>query len=359
MKQSFWKTLQHPILGLSPMDGVTDQPYRHIQKKYGNPDVVFTEFTNVEGVCHGALKLLEDFLFDETQRPIVAQIYGTTPKYFRQVATVLCELGFDGIDINMGCPAKSVDNSGSGAALIKTPKLAQEIIQETQAGVQDYQDGKRSKDCEDISKDIVTEVEKRHSKLPQEYKEGREIPVSVKTRIGYHEPVVDEWIPALVKMKPAAISLHGRTLKQQYSGKSDWDEIKKAAILCKAAGIPILGNGDILSKEQAKDYCKKYLVDGVLIGRGSFGNPFAFLDNSEEEKQKAFETNQIFKIALEHSKLFEETYSSDSRYHFMPMRKHLGWYVKGVDGAKEMRIKLFQANSPKDVETIFKEHGLI
>ncbi len=359
MKQSFWKTLQKPIVGLSPMDGVTDQPYRHIQKKYGNPDVIFTEFTNVEGVCHGGIRLLKDFLFDETQRPIVAQIYGTTPKYFRQVATLLCELGFDGIDINMGCPAKSVDSSGAGAALIKTPKLAQEIIKETQAGVQDYLDGKRSKDCEDISKSIITEVEIRHSKLPQEYREEREIPVSVKTRIGYHEPVVSEWIPKILEMNVAAISLHGRTLKQQYSGKSDWSEIKKAALLCKEAGVPILGNGDVVTKDQVPEYCKKYSVDGILIGRGSFGNPFAFVDNSEIKKQESFETNQIFKIALEHCRLFEQIYGSDEKYHFMPMRKHLGWYVKGVTGAKEMRIKLFQANNADDVATIFKENNLI
>ena len=359
MKQSFWKTLQKPIIGLSPMDGVTDQPYRHIQKKYGKPDIVFTEFTNVEGVCHGAVKLLDDFLFDETQRPVVAQIYGTTPKYFRQVAIVLCELGFDGIDINMGCPAKSVDSSGAGAALIQTPQLAQKIIAETQAGVQDFLAGKRSVDCPDIQEKIVTEVKKRNQALPNEYQENREIPVSVKTRIGYHEPVVEQWIPTLIEMKPAAISLHGRTLKQQYSGSSNWEEIKKAAVLCAAAGIPILGNGDVITKDQAAEYCQKYLVDGVLIGRGSFGNPFAFVNNSEAEKQKAFDTNKIFEIALEHCRLFEKTYNSDPRYHFMPMRKHLGWYVKGVAGAKEMRIKLFQANSSADVAAIFKENQLI
>lgn len=341
------------------MDGVTDHPYRHIQKKYGNPDVIYTEFTNVEGVCHGALRLLKDFLYDETQRPIVAQVYGTTPKYFRQVAVILCELGFDGIDINMGCPAKSVDSSGAGAALIKTPKLAKEIIKETMAGVKDYQNGMRAKDCEDISSGITSEVEKRHAQLPQEYKEQREIPVSVKTRIGYNEPVVDTWIPTLLEMEPAAIALHGRTLKQQYSGNSNWEEVKKAAKYCKQAGVPILGNGDVLTREQASEYIEKYDVDGILIGRGSFGNPFAFSNESDKEKNKAFENKEIFKIALEHCKLFEQSYSYDPKYHFMPMRKHLGWYVKGIDGAREARIKLFQVNSPEDVEAIFKEHNLI
>ncbi|GIK84266.1 MAG: tRNA dihydrouridine synthase DusB [Patescibacteria group bacterium] len=336
------------------MDGVTDHPYRHIQKKYGTPQVIYTEFTNVEGVCHGAIRLLKDFLFDETQRPIVAQIYGTTPKYFRQVAVVLCELGFDGIDINMGCPAKSVDSSGAGAALIKTPKLAQEIIAETKAGIQDYLHGLRSKDCPDISQEIATEVAKRHEKLPQEYKENREIPVSIKTRIGYDTPVVEEWIPTLLAMNPAVIALHGRTLKQQYSGESNWNEIHKATQLCKNTETLLLGNGDVLNYEQAIEYVKKYEVDGILIGRGSFGNPFAFQPHSD----KLLQQHNIFEIAIEHCKLYETTYES-ATYHFMPMRKHLGWYVKGIEGAREVRIELFQANNSMEVESVFKKHNLI
>lgn len=355
MQKNFWESLQEPIIGLSPMDGVTDHPYRFIQKKYGNPAVMYTEFTNVEGVCHGAKRLLKDFLYDETQRPIVAQIYGTTPKYFRQTATLLCELGFDGIDINMGCPAKSVDSSGAGAALIQTPKLAQEIIYATQAGVQDYLNGKRAKNCEDISEEIAKEVAKRHTLLPKQYQEEREIPVSVKTRIGYHTPVVEEWIPTLLETQPAIIGLHGRTLKQQYSGKADWNEIQKAAQIAKTADIRVLGNGDVLTKDEAIQYSKKYSVAGVLIGRGSFGNPFAFKGNT----QKHLDENNIFKIALEHCELFDKTYNDNPKYHFMPMRKHLGWYVKGVPGAKELRIKLFQTNSTEEVATIFTEYNLI
>lgn len=360
MKTNFWKQLTHPIIGLSPMDGVTDHPYRHIQKKYGNPAIIYTEFTNVEGVCHGAIRLLRDFLFDETQRPIIAQIYGTTPKYFRQVAVALCELGFDGIDINMGCPAKSVDSSGAGAALIKNPRLAQEIISATKAGVQEYLSGIRSSDCPDISTEIANEIAKRHEKLPQAYKENREIPVSVKTRVGYSVPVVEEWIPTLLEMQPAAIALHGRTLKQQYSGEASWEEIQKAAQIVKTARkngqceTLLLGNGDVLNYEQAQEYVKKYEVDGALIGRGTFGNPFALQPNSEE----LLKQQNIFQIALEHCKLYEATYDS-ARDHFMPMRKHLGWYVKGIEGAREIRIELFQANSSDEVEDVFKKHGLI
>jgi len=362
VKTNFWTQLSHPIIGLSPMDGVTDHPYRQIQKKYGNPDIIYTEFTNVEGICHGALRLLKDFLFDETQRPIVAQIYGTTPKYFRQVAVILCELGFDGIDINMGCPAKSVDSAGAGAALIKTPKLAQEIIRETKAGVQDFLNGLRSKDCPDISAEIANEVAKRHQQLPVKYQPNhdtgenmREIPVSVKTRVGYDQPVVEEWIPTLLETKPVAIAIHGRTLKQQYSGQSNWDEIHKAAKLCKNTNTIILGNGDAENYEQAMEKIQKYEVDGVLIGRGSFGNPFVFQPKSAE----LLEQHNIFEIALEHCRLYEKTYGDSPRYQFMPMRKHLGWYVKGIEGARDIRVELFQTNNSREVETIFKKHGLI
>src|SRR3972149_8194050 len=142
----FWHELSRPIIGLSPMDGVTDHPYRHIQKKYGRPDVVYTEFATVEGFCRGVEKVLDDFLFNEEQRPIVAQIYGTSPQLFREAATALCQMGFDGIDINMGCPAKSVAHSGAGAALILTPKLAQEILKATKAGVGGWQNGKNVRD---------------------------------------------------------------------------------------------------------------------------------------------------------------------------------------------------------------------
>jgi tRNA-dihydrouridine synthase B len=359
VKTNFWQKLELPIIGLSPMDGVTDFCFRQIIKKYSNPDIIYTEFTNVEGVCHGALKLLKDFLYDESQRPIIAQIYGTTPEYFRQTAVILCELGFDGIDINMGCPAKSVDSSGAGAALIKKPKLAQEIISAVRGGINDYQNGLRSKDCPDISPEITKEVVKRHDQLPDKYKLGNReteiIPVSVKTRVGYDKPVVEDWIPTLLEMKVAAIALHGRTLKQQYSGQADWSEIGKAATLCKNTDTILLGNGDVDTYEQALELVEKFKVDGVLMGRSALSNPFVFKPNSTQLLQN----NNIFQIALEHCKLYEQTYSQDPQYHFLPMRKYLGWYVKGMPFAREIRIELFQTNSAQEVENIFKKHNLI
>lgn len=335
------------------MDGVTDHPYRHIQKKYGKPAVLYTEFTSVEGVCHGANRLLQDFLYDETQRPIVAQIYGTTPDYFRQTAIILCKLGFDGIDINMGCPAKNVAHSGAGAALIQTPDLAQQIIQATKTGIHEWQNGTDVSDCPDITPKIAAEVEKRHKLLPTAYQNrDRIIPVSVKTRIGYNAPVINEWIPCLLETEPATIALHGRTLKQQYSGKANWEEIGKAAELCSQTKTRILGNGDVQSLQEAHEKVDTYGVDGVLLGRCTFGNPFVFLEESPKHPT-------AFEVAVEHAQLFEETYKDIERYAFLPMRKHLGWYVRGVPSASEIRVQLFQSNSAAEVQTILQNAGLL
>lgn len=353
---SFWDSLKPPIVGLAPMDGVTDQPYRYIQKKYGKPSVMYTEFTSVEGVCRGAKRLLRDFMFDDSQRPIVAQIYGTTPQFFRETATLLCELGFDGIDINMGCPAKNVAHSGAGAALITTPALATDIIKETKAGVEDWYNGKRTKDCSTITPEITKEIEKRAAtihKEPTAPNHHSRIPVSVKTRIGYATPEVEAWMHTLLEQEPAVIALHGRTLKQHYGGTANWEEIRIAVEAAKGSTTKILGNGDCHSHKDALDKISLYGVDGVLIGRASFGNPYVFLP---EDAQQSI---SVFEIALEHSRLYEATYSHLEPYSFMPMRKHLGWYVKSIPHAAEIRAELFQTNSSIEVEEIFSKHKLI
>lgn len=336
---NFWKTLPDRFLGVSPMDGVTDHPFREIQAKYGKPAVMYTEFTNVEGIAHGATRLLEDFLYSDQQRPIVGQIFGHTPKDFRMVATILCILGFDGVDINMGCPAKTVASQGCGAALIKTPDLAQEIVRAAKAGVQDWMNGMTIDDL-DISEEIKREVKKRNSRTP-----NSPIPVSVKTRIGYDTPVVQDWISTLLETEPAAIALHGRTLKQQYSGFADWDEIAKAVETAKGSGTIIMGNGDVKDHEQAKIRFDETGVNGILLGRATMGNPWIFnnVDASIEER---------FAVAVEHSEIYEKTFSHKDRYNFMPMRKHLGWYVKEFPGASEVRQRLIRANSAQEVKEI-------
>lgn len=355
LARSFWQHLAtQPIIGLSPMDGITDQPFRFITKKYGQPDVVFTEFTSVEGLGHGATQLLRDFVYDETQRPIVAQIYGTTPAFFEQAAVILCTLGFDGIDINMGCPAKNVAHSGAGAALIKTPELAQAIIRATHKGVLDWQNGRTVADCPDITTKIATEVEQRATQLPAHYQDrSRIVPVSVKTRVGFDQPVIAEWIPRLLETEPAVISLHGRTLRQGYAGEASWAAIGQAAELVRPTSTLILGNGDVRSREDALARVQQFGVNGVLIGRASFGNPYVF------RPRDFAPSTSIYAIALEHARLFEATYGSSERFHFAPMRKHLGWYVRNFANAKQVRIELFQSNSATQVEEIFAKHQLL
>ena len=350
--ESFWQKLEKPILGLSPMDGLTDHAFRHIQKKYSKPAVVYTEFTSVEGICHNAEQLLKDFMYDETQRPIVAQVYGTTPAFFRQTAVLLCMLGFDGIDINMGCPAKNVAHSGAGAALINTPELAQTIVRETKAGVADWCNGMTARDCPDISERIAVEIERRHAALPAEYQARRPLPVSVKTRIGFDAPVPERWIAQLLEVEPAVIALHGRTLKQQYGGLASWEEIAKAAELIHTTDTLILGNGDIANYDDALARVATYGVDGVLIGRASLGNPFVFQSVRPSEPS-------IYRIALEHCTLFEETYKDLEKFSFLPMRKHLSWYITSIPNAAEIRTKLVLSQSAEEVEGILKQYNLL
>ncbi|MCX6044692.1 MAG: tRNA-dihydrouridine synthase [Chloroflexi bacterium] len=356
--QNFWDTLPRPIIGLAPMDGVGDQPFRYIQKKYGNPDIIYTEFTSVEALCHGDWQSMLNLLYDESQRPVIAQIYGRTPHHYRQVAVLLCELGFDGIDINMGCPAKSVANGGSGAGLIRTPDLAQQIIQAVKAGVEDWRNGVSPADCPNISAAFVKHVATIHHQLPAAYQARRAIPVSVKTRIGFEEPVVDAWIPNLLEMEPVAICVHGRTLRQAYSGQADWDQIGRAAELGKGTKTLILGNGDITSQADAQRRVNTYGVDGVLIGRASMGNPFIFhkeTDAPEERVSGALRSQ----IALEHAQLFEQTFLPYGRYRFIPMRKHLAWYIREIRGANYLRAKLMQTTNSQEVEAILRQHSVL
>lgn len=347
--------MPRPIIGLSPMDGVTDHPFRHVTKKYGRPDVVFTEFTAAEGIVRNAVKLLRDFAYDETQRPVVAQIFGKEPAAFRTTALLLCYLGFDGIDINMGCPAKSVSHHGGGAALIRTPLLAQQIVRATQAGVQDFIDGKTLEDCPEISQRIRLEVLKRHAELPEQYQKRRPIPVSVKTRIGFDDPAVEEWIPHLLETEPAAIEIHGRTLKQLYSGQADWSEIAKAVQLARGTETLILGNGDLQTPDDVFRRVKETGVDGVLIGRATFGNPWVIeaMIRQRNGELPAPETtiNDRIKLAIEHARLFEKAYPEDG---FLPMRKHLAWYIKDFPNASQFRTALVMANGTAEVANILE-----
>ena len=360
---TFWETLPRPIIGLSPMNGVTDHACRHIQKKYGNPMLLFTEFTSVDGICAGASALLKDFLYDETQRPIIAQVYGTVPDKFRQTAILLCQLGFDGIDINMGCPSKSVATRGAGAGLIRTPDLAQAIVRATQQGVGQWVSGATVRDCADISDELAAQVEARHQRLPAAFQQRRLIPVSVKTRIGYDRPQVEEWIPHLLETHPAAISLHGRTLAQGYTGVADWEEIAHAAEIAYGTGMPVLGNGDLASPADAVQRINGTHIQGALIGRASYGDPYVFRREHhahvpigvERAERRRADAN-ILHIALEHATIFERHLAQGERYNFRPMRKHLAWYVRHLPGASHLRRALTLTSSLPEATAIIKDY---
>jgi len=352
---TFWEEMPRPFIGLAPMDSITDHPFRHIQKKYGNPMLIYTEFTGVERLFIGDRGLLKDLLYDESQRPIIAQIFGRSPDIFRRMAVMLCQLGFDGIDINMGCPTKSVVYRGSGAGLIKTPRLAMQIVRATKAGVEDWQNGATVRADRDVPARLVEEVEARHARLPRAFQQRRAIPVSVKTRIGYAVSQVREWIPALLESRPAAIAVHGRTLQQAYSGQADWDQIAAAAELARGSQTLILGNGDIRSLDDAHRRIATCGVDGVLIGRASCGNPFVF-QQGDHLARHADDKYHMLAIALEHARLYEKTISRRESNRFLPMRKHLNWYVRHLPAAAGLRRELARACNVETVEAIFDRY---
>lgn len=361
MQQScFWQTLNKPVVGLAPMDGVSDFAFRHIQKKYGQPDVMFTEFVSAEGLCHGAVVLLDHLIYNELQQPIVAQLFGKTPQSFRLASVLVCQLGFDGIDINMGCPAKNVANHGAGAGLISTPQLAQEIVKAVKLGIMDYQNGAGVEDFETFSPTLTKEIILRNKHLPSNYhNRTRSVPVSVKTRLGYSSSIINQWLTNLLEVEPDAITIHGRTLKQGYSGQADWEEIAQAAEFVRhqqknhSKKTLIFGNGDVQSRDQAELLAKQYDLDGVLIGRASFGNPFVF------QKHTTVTQPKLTQVALEHAQVFESTFAHRSNYSFLPMRKHLGWYIKALPNAKEIRQELFKCWSAQQVENTLVKFGLV
>src|SRR5262245_14512703 len=274
---NFWQKIDKPIIGLSPMDGVTDASFRFVTAKHGGPDVTFTEFVNVETGFHAPHTLIRDLMYSEIERPVIAQIYGHTPEMFYKVAHIVCELGFDGLDINMGCPAKKVAAKGSGAALIRTPELARTIIQSARQGIQDWRDGQSLADI-GIDPEFRTRIDlaKRLREREESAVERCLIPLSVKTRIGYDCVVVEEWMKTLLDENLAAITLHGRTLKQGYKGDADWEAIGRAVEIAKNSATLILGNGDLKQMDAVCRRVRETRVDGVLLGRAAQGNPWIF-----------------------------------------------------------------------------------
>jgi len=365
MTTSFWKTLPQPIIGLAPMDGVTDSAFRYIVATYGKPDVVFTEFTNVHDICSGRLKALDSLRYSEVERPVIAQIYGKDPTLFYQAAHVVCELGFDGLDINMGCPSKNVASSGSGAGLIRTPNLALELMDKTRKGIQDWAAGQTLPEIglKPSALQAIAQLKSEHPDLT-EHLERSSIPLSVKTRLGFDCNIIDEWSDCLIQGRPEAIAIHGRTLSQMYRGQSDWEAIAQAATRIRSHGIMALGNGDIKSLAEAKQRINDSCVNGVLIGRGTLGNPWIFQEieqvrkvfssgSSVELKYLEPSLDEKFLAMIKHAQCFEGIHGAGR---FVRMRKHLGWYCSTFPHAAAMRAQMVRTNGSQDVSNILQAY---
>ena len=362
---SLWHDIPKPIIGLSPMDGVTDASFRWIAAKHGGPDITVTEFVNVDAAIHAPQTLIRDFTYSEIERPIIAQIYGHTPHLFYQAAHVVCELGFDGLDINMGCPAKNVAASGSGAALIRTPELARAIVRAARQGIEDWSAGQSLENLRLRHK--LIETVRSSNQMRSGYAQPisrRPIPLSVKTRIGYDEVVIEDWIRNLLEEKPVAIAIHGRTLKQGYKGDADWDAIARAVQI--AAGFPtlIIGNGDLKDLADVYRRVRQCGVDGVLLGRAAQGNPWIFKTKDQLKQALRFDgaapnppmpigLEERFRVVVEHSQHFE---AHVPIHNFVGLRKHLIWYCRDFRGAAELRSKMVRVNNSAEVSRCLNEY---
>ncbi|MEC8313942.1 MAG: tRNA-dihydrouridine synthase [Verrucomicrobiota bacterium] len=323
---SFWNTFNEPIIALAPMEDVTDTAMRELILKIADPSalhIVMTEFASTDGLTHkkGKKRVIhrlrvtpeERFLLKKKNVKIVAQIWGNNPKkYVEVIKEIENEMEFDGIDINMGCPVPKVVRRGCCSGLIGNPNLAKEIILAA--------------------------------------KEASNLPVSVKTRIGLKTISTEEWAGELLETKPAALTFHGRTQKQMSIGPANWDEISKVSKLRDKLNldIPIIGNGDIKSIKEARLKCKRYNLDGAMIGRGIFDNPWLFMENQRERTQK-----EKLDMLWMHTELFDRVWGQSKNFHLL--RRYYSIYCKGFDGCAELRAKLMQSESIADVENILKD----
>ena len=316
MKENFWRDLPRPFFVLAPMEDVTDVVFRHVVSEAARPDVFFTEFTNTVSYCHpeGKESVRGRLTFTEDEQPIVAHIWGDEPKYFREMSIGLAEQGFRGIDINMGCPVPNVASKGRGAGLIRFPDKAAEIIEATKTGG---------------------------------------LPVSVKTRLGYTS--LDEWrdwLTHLLEQDIANLSIHLRTRKEMSDFDAHWElipEIKKLRDEI-APDTLLTINGDIPDRQVGLELIEKYGVDGVMIGRGIFTNPFAF-----EKEPKDHSHQELIDLLKLHLDLFDH-YSNLEERSFKPLRRFFKIYVRGFRGASELRNELMSTVTTDEVRALLKRY---
>ena len=297
------------------MADVTDAAFRAIIAKYGKPDVMWTEFVSADGLAlapeAGRKKLLKSLEYSEVERPIVAQFFTSSPEHMKKAAELAAKLGFDGVDINMGCPDRSVEKQGAGASLMKNISLARTLVRAAKEGAPN-------------------------------------LPISVKTRTGYSKPDLENWLPEILKEDLAIVTVHARTRKEMSKVSAQWEFVRRAVEIRDLSGKAtlIFGNGDVLDIDDAKRKCKEFGCDGVMLGRAIFGNPFLF---SEKKCPEGIEGLKLrLEVLVEHAKLFEELLLGYKN--FAIMKKHFKAYVSDFTGANELRARLMDTNNVNEVE---------
>ncbi|WP_082684189.1 tRNA dihydrouridine synthase [Lentibacillus amyloliquefaciens] len=318
MKDNFWRNLPRPFFVLAPMEDVTDVVFRHVVSAAAGPDVFFTEFTNSESYCHpeGRQSVRGRLTFTEDEQPMVAHIWGDKPEYFRQMSIGMAEQGFKGLDINMGCPVPNVATKGKGCGLIRRPDVAAKLIEAAKAGG---------------------------------------LPVSVKTRLGYTD--VDEWrdwLTHLLNQDIVNLSIHLRTKKEMSKVDAHWElipEIKKLRDQV-APDTLLTINGDIPDRVTGLELAQQYGVDGVMIGRGVFKNPFAF-----EKEPKDHSSKELLDLLRLHLDLFDKYSTELEPRQFKPLRRFFKIYVRGFRGASELRNQLMMTESTDEVRALLDNFG--
>ncbi|HDC3111298.1 TPA: tRNA-dihydrouridine synthase [Staphylococcus aureus] len=315
MKENFWSELPRPFFILAPMEDVTDIVFRHVVSEAARPDVFFTEFTNTESFCHpeGIHSVRGRLTFSEDEQPMVAHIWGDKPEQFRETSIQLAKMGFKGIDLNMGCPVANVAKKGKGSGLILRPDVAAEIIQATKAGG---------------------------------------LPVSVKTRLGYYE--IDEWkdwLKHVFEQDIANLSIHLRTRKEMSKVDAHWELIEAIKNLRDeiAPNTLLTINGDIPDRKTGLELAEKYGIDGVMIGRGIFHNPFAF-----EKEPREHTCKELLDLLRLHLSLFNK-YEKDEILQFKSLRRFFKIYVRGIRGASELRHQLMNTQSIAEARALLDE----
>lgn len=303
--------LPKPFFVLAPMDDVTDTVFRRIVADCARPDLFFTEFVNVDGLqSPGRERLLKKLQFTSPEQPLIAQIWGKNPDNFRTTAAELVDMGFAGIDINMGCPEKTVVKNGCCSALINNRDLAVAIIKATQEGA------------------------------------GGKVPVSVKCRLGFN--TIDlSWHELLLQQNLNMLTIHGRTRKEMSSVPAQWDMIGKVRELRDkiAPDTLIVGNGDVTSRQQGAELAAQYGLDGIMIGRGIFSDPFIFAPDSPWPH---YTKQQRLDLYAQHVKLFAQTWSGADR-RIATLGKFCKIYINNFDSAKELRDQLMHAQTTTEL----------